>query len=83
MQTLDEYMNSLTMKEHAKFVRDVPISSQALYAVRRGSMKLSISTALDLHDMTQGKVDPRPLTKGDVWGRLEAFFKAHKGRRRA
>jgi DNA-binding transcriptional regulator YdaS (Cro superfamily) len=81
MQTLYEYMNGLTMKDHAAFVKRCGISKTALYAVRGGSLKLSLDTALDIHEKTDGKVDPRTLTKEGIWRQLDEFYAKQKRRR--
>lgn len=79
MQTFDKYMASLPMKEHAKVMRvlqdEVPLSRNMIYAVRNGKYQLSITKAMKVYEVLEKVVDPRSLTKPEVWDQLDAYYK--------
>lgn len=86
MQTLNEYMESLTVKEHARmfkvFVEGVPISRSGLHAVRTGENFASIAAALKIHELSGEVVDPKSMTKpGMVWEQLDAYYAKKKTRK--
>lgn len=86
MQTLDDFMRDLPIKEHAqmmkKLVCDVPLSKNTIYGVRRGVIKISLATALKVFEITGRKADPRQMTKPDFWSGLDAYYQEASKRKR-
>ncbi len=91
MQTLNDFMRSLPIHEHTrmlkKLVFEVPLSRNSIYALRRGSMRVSLSTALKIFEVSGQKADPKPMTNPDIWEGLDAYYKAKanekKGRKKS
>lgn len=83
MHTLNEYLDSLTVSEHARmikvFIEGVPITRTGLYGIRSGRANGSIASALRFYELSDKQVDPRSITKpGEVWNLLDAYYEEYK-----